>query len=262
MRINRINEMESYILENGSVSSDQLCELFQISKNTLLRDLNILSQKGTVRKVYGGVTAVQAPFSVKELLPFNDRTTKNIELKNRIAQKAVEHIKPGDTIFVDTGTSTLSIINYLSTIKNLTVITNSVQFMYHALSLPNVNVIALPGILNHGTASLVGVSCIESLGTYNINQAFMACTAASLPIGVTNATSEEYEVKRVVMKQSLEHILLIDHTKFGKTSLMTYAQLEDFHYVITDEMPAEEYRDYFLSHKVMLEVAGQDGAAS
>ena len=81
MRIERINDMERYIIENGSVTSDKLCEVFRISKNTLLRDLNILSEKGTIKKVYGGVTAMHPPFSVKELLPFNDRDTKNIDLK-------------------------------------------------------------------------------------------------------------------------------------------------------------------------------------
>ena len=83
MRIERINDMERYIIENGSVTSDKLCEVFRISKNTLLRDLNILAEKGTVKKVYGGVTALQQPFSVKELLPFNDRTTTNIDLKSQ-----------------------------------------------------------------------------------------------------------------------------------------------------------------------------------
>ena len=63
MRIERINDMERYIIENGSVTSDKLCEVFRISKNTLLRDLNILAEKGTVKKVYGGVTALQQPFS-------------------------------------------------------------------------------------------------------------------------------------------------------------------------------------------------------
>lgn len=92
MRIERINDMERYIIENGSVTSDKLCEVFRISKNTLLRDLNILAEKGTVKKVYGGVTALQQPFSVKELLPFNDRTTTNIDLKSKIARQAALHV--------------------------------------------------------------------------------------------------------------------------------------------------------------------------
>lgn len=255
MRVERINEIERYILENGSVTSDRLCEIFRISKNTLLRDLNILSEKGTVKKVYGGVTAMHPPFSVKELLPFNDRDTKNIDLKNRIAGQAAIHIQPGDTIFVDTGTSTLSILSYITNIQGLTIITNSVQFMYRVLNFPNINVIALPGVLNHNTASLVGVPCINSLSTYNISKAFMACTAASLQSGVTNATSEEYEVKKVAMAQSLEHILLIDHTKFNQTSLMTYSQLKDFDLIITDKLPENDYIEYFKTHRVTLEIA-------
>lgn len=255
MRVERINEIEKYILEHGSATSDKLCEIFRISKNTLLRDLNILSEKGTVKKVYGGVTAVTQSYPVKELLPFNDRTTKNIDLKNRIARQAASHIQPGDTVFVDTGTSTLSILNYISQMQGLTVITNSVQFMYRVLNFPNINVIALPGILNHNTASMVGVSCISSLTSYNISKAFMACTAASLQSGVTNATSEEYEVKKVAMAQSLEHYLLIDHTKFGQTSLMTYSQLRDFEFIITDQMPENDYIHHFKAHNIVLEIA-------
>ena len=66
MRIERINDMERYIIENGSVTSDKLCEVFRISKNTLLRDLNILAEKGTVKKVYGGVTALQHKYRFKK----------------------------------------------------------------------------------------------------------------------------------------------------------------------------------------------------
>ena len=83
----------------------------------------------------------------------------------------------------------------------------------------------------------------------------MACTAASLQSGVTNATSEEYEVKKVVMAQSREHILLIDHTKFNQTSLMTYSQLKDFDLIITDELPGSDYIEHFKTHKVILEIA-------
>ena len=87
--------MERYIIENGSVTSDKLCEVFRISKNTPLRDLNILAEKGTVKKVYGGVTALHDRFSVKELLPFNDRTTTNIDLKAKLPDGRLFTYSPG-----------------------------------------------------------------------------------------------------------------------------------------------------------------------
>lgn len=255
MRINRIDEVENYILTHKNVSIDKLCEVFDISKNTIRRDLNVLTQKGTVAKVYGGVTAVENLPPVSSLISFKERNVKNIDIKNQIACRAAAHIKNGDTIFIDTGSSTLNIIDYLTHLTHITVITNSVQVLYKGLSFSNINFIGLPGILKFGTASLVGSGCIEYLRRYNIGKAFMACTAVSLDTGVTNATAEEYEVKRVAMAQSKLHYLLVDHTKFDQSSLMTYCGLEDMNYIITDQTPASDYMNVFNRNHTVVDVA-------
>lgn len=253
MKINRISQVESYILKHKSVSIDNLCEEFQISKNTLRRDLDVLSKKGTVTKVYGGVTSIEPNSTV--LTTFNERNVKNSESKNRIVKTAVQFIKDGDTIFIDTGTSTSNIIDHIGQLNKVTVITNSIEVMYKTQSYPNIILIGLPGILKRHTSSLVGSDCSKYLKTYNIDKAFMACTAISLENGVTNASSEEYEIKKTAIERSHEHYLLVDNTKFDKTSLMTFCQIQQLDCIITDIQPNDTYMEFFENNNIHVEIA-------
>lgn len=258
MRVKRIDLIEKYIYENKFVSIDKLCEEFQISINTVRRDLDTLVKKGAVTKVYGGAIATNKQIeNISTLISFNERHIKNSEAKDKISKEASKYVKDGDTIFIDSGTSTISIINYLGNINQLTVVTNSIQVMFKVLSYPNIKLIGLPGNLKHDTASLVGSRCVRDLKTYNISKAFMACTAISLNSGITNASPEEYEIKKTALEQSHEHYLLVDHTKFDKSSLMTYSSIEQLDYVITDIQPNDAYMDYFDKHNVKIIVADE-----
>ncbi len=255
MRIERIDQIEDYILEHKSVSIDKLCEVFGISKNTVRRDLDVLTKKETVAKVYGGVIAIEpSNKNISVLTSFNERNIKNSEAKTRIVKAAIHFIKDGDTIFIDTGTSTSNIIDHLGHLNNITIITNSVQLMYKAQAYPKINLIGLPGILKRDTFSLVGSVCSKHLKTFNIDKAFMACTAISLKSGVTNASFEEYEIKKTALEISREHFLLVDHTKFDKTSLMTYCEPNQFDHIITDVKPSDDYIEYFKNNNVNLEI--------
>lgn len=256
MRAKRIDQVETYILENKSVSIDKLCETFDISKNTVRRDLDVLTKKGTVAKVYGGAISTEPNGSnYKPLTSFNERNIKNSEAKIKIVKQASKFVNEGDTIFIDTGTSTLGIIDYLGHLNKLTIITNSIELIYKAQAYANITIIGLPGILKRDTSSLVGSVCFKQLKTYNIDKAFMACTAISLKGGVTNASFEEYEIKKTALEVSHEHYLLVDHSKFDKTSLMTYSTVDQFDCIITDTKPNKDYIEYFNNKNIHLEIA-------
>lgn len=256
MKIKRIYQVESYILEHKSVSIDNLCEEFHISVNTIRRDLDILTKKGTVSKVYGGAIAIELTTSTSgALTSFNERNIKNSEAKNRIVKVAVQFIKDGDTIFIDTGTSTSNIIDYIGHLNKVTIITNNIEVLYKAQAYPNIKLIGLPGILKHDTSSLVGSDCSKYLKAYNIDKAFMGCTAISLENGISNGSFEEYEIKKIAIEKSHEHYLLVDNTKFDKTSLMTFCQIHQIDYIITDVRPNDMYMEYFKNNNIHLEIA-------
>lgn len=250
MRTKRIDEIEQSIIEHKSISLDSLCEEFQVSKNTIRRDIDTLVKKGTIKKVYGGVTVSENP-PPNELLPYEERHVKYFDEKDKISKAAAEFVEEGDVIYIDTGTTCLNMVDHLSH-KSCTIITNSIQVCLKAIPYVNLNLICLPGSLKRETLSFVGNELTGYLSTYNINKAFMACTGITIENGLTNATTEEYTVKKSVIENSHTHFLLADHTKFGHFSLMTYCPLDAIHHVVTDSMPISDYCDYFREHHIAL----------
>ena len=254
MRVKRIDYIKDYIKENKSVSIDQLCEVFQVSKNTIRRDIDVLVKEGGISKVYGGVVYkdTEETKALSKLLPFAQRNIKNNPEKNQIAQSAAQFVTDGETIFLDSGTTTLNMIPYLAGKQDITVITYSIPALIKLLEYESIKVISLPGILLRGTSSLIGNSTTNYLSSFNITKAFMACTGISLANGVTNATFEEYEVKKTALLRSKEHFLLADHDKFNHAGVMTYAQISDFQTIITDSLPSYEYQTYCKENQVTL----------
>ena len=255
MRISRIDQLEQYILEHKTASIDALCEEFEISKNTLRRDLEILVARGSVEKVYGGVIACENASSVPNLVAFHERAGRNAQSKQRIAALAASYVRERDIIFIDSGTTTMNIVDHLSHLTTVTVITNSIQVINKAMNYPNINVIVLPGSLKRDTASLVGSSCVEYLEDYNIIRAFMACTGVSLEAGVCNASTEEYTIKKTALKKSQKHYLLADSSKFGRASLMTYGDIGQFDYILTERTPDDDFSSSCKELGCVIEIA-------
>lgn len=257
MRVKRLEAVEAYIRQVGSVSMQQLCREFDVSINTIRRDIDTLVQKGQVKKVYGGVVALgkteeNDALVTRELMDFQVRNQECLEEKHRIGRKAAEFVNHGDTIFLDSGSTTLQMVPYLAEKKNLTVVTYSLPALAALAQYPQIRTVALPGVVLGRTASVVGSSTCQALRQFNCVKAFMGCTGLSLTRQLTNATFEEFEVKQVALEQSKVHYLLADHEKFDHAALMTYGQIADLDYLITNQEPEEEYRRYLQENNVTL----------
>ena len=186
----RLDLMEQYIIQKDTVSMEDLQQHFDTSINTIRRDVALLIKKGTIEKVYGGVCARKN----EQLTPFDVRTIKHPEAKMRIGRRAAALIEDGDTIFLDSGTTTLHIIQSLADKQNVTIITHNLHAIMAAMPYPNLAVIILPGQLLRKTSSFTGLETVRSLKAYNIKTAFMAATGLSLAGGVTNSSPLEYEL--------------------------------------------------------------------
>ncbi|MCP1226384.1 DeoR/GlpR family DNA-binding transcription regulator [Sebaldella sp. S0638] len=250
MKTHRIKNVEEYILKNESVSLDKLCDVFKVSKNTIRRDIKELLEKGKIKKIYGGVTINQ-----KKLVPFEERNIKNHAEKKAAAEIAAAYINDGDIIFIDSGTTTMWLIDYLKNKNNITILTNNLSAIISALPYPNLNIISLGGTLKRKTNSFVGNSTSLVLKDYNISKAFMAATGISIARGATNSSVEEYELKKLIVEKSDEIFLLVDSSKFDIISLMTYSPLENLNYIITNKTPPKKYTDFFRKNKINLLIA-------
>lgn len=248
MKIHRLNQIKDLLLESESVSIDKLCEVFEVSKNTIRRDVAELEKQGFINKVYGGVTLTRnnapEPFALREI--------KHQAQKKQIAALASVLVDDGDVIYIDSGTTTMHMIPYLAEKKNLTILTASVYVINATLSYPQMNVIATGGSLYRPSSAFVGASVINYLKNYNIAKTFLASTGFSLSNGATNASPLECEIKQYLTEKSQTKILLADASKIGVASLMTFCQLRELDYLVIDQKPPQAYIDYFDKNKVRL----------
>jgi DeoR family myo-inositol catabolism operon transcriptional repressor len=245
----RIKKIQDYVIEHQSVSLDELVTVFDVSKNTIRRDVQELVDRGELKKVYGGVSVIH-----RKLESFEDRQVRNQEQKVLISKKAASFVEDGDFIFIDSGTTTIEMFQFLKE-KNVTIFTNSIDFIVRALPFENLNVISIGGMLERKTNALVNPRNMDLLKDYNIKKAFMASTGISLLNGVTNASPLESELKKTVVNRSSEVYLLVDHDKFDKYGLMTFCSLDQIDFLVTDQVPNDTYQDYAKKNGIQLVVA-------
>lgn len=249
MKINRIHKIQELLEDNQSISINRLCDIFQVSKNTIRRDINDLEKKDLIKKVYGGIMLKPAANAPE---PFASREIKNSPQKKQIARLAADLVGDGEVIYIDSGTTTMHMIPYLAEKNNITILTASLNVINAAAAYSNFNVIATGGTLYLPSKAFVGTSVLNCLKNYNISKAFLATTGISLEKGVTNAAPLEYEIKQYVVQKCSTKILLADTSKIDKASLMTFCQLKDVNYLIMEELPPQNYINYLESHHVRL----------
>lgn len=251
MKDSRRKQMEALVARQKSATMEELRQAFGVSMNTVRSDVAYLVQTGAVEKIYGGVRVVQH----QQVPLFTQRTELRCDAKRAIARQAERLIGDNDIIFIDSGTTTMHLIDFLDPVKHVTVITGNLYVVTQAYSKPNVEVIVLPGSMNRRTNSVADVSTLEFLGRYHYGKAFMGVSGIS-PDGKLNVpTYIEYELKKLAVRQSQRAYLLADASKFGGGSLMSYGLLSDMEEVITDAQCPQEAWEYCREHGVRVTAA-------
>lgn len=249
MKISRLNSIEQYVISKQTVSIDELCEVFGVSKNTIRRDLNELENRGHIAKVYGGVTASTSHGSS---LPAPIRSNMHSSDKNLIGELSASMVDDCDTIFIDSGTTAPCILRHLSNKRKITVVTHSLSAITEASKYENISIISTGGMYNSLTNSFVGISTYETISRINIDKAFMSASGVSIDFGMTNSTFLETEIKRSVVQKAKNIYLMADKSKIGKNAVISYCYLNELTAFITDCKPSDEYIEYFRSNKIKL----------
>lgn len=247
MKAKRIDEIEAYALEMGNVSFEELMGKFNVSLNTLRRDINELVQKGNIEKVYGGVRALATDIG---LIDYEVRNIINQNSKKSIGQLAASLIEDGDIIYIDSGTTTVQLLPYLDKNIHCTILTNNFDVIEFCTHHPNLDLFIVGSHYKFSTRSFVDLSRSQELASVNITKAFMAATGISISNGVTNSDGLEQQIKKQICEKSQKVYLLADHTKFGHTTLMTYASLDSMHTVISNQQISTEFLDFFKEHDI------------
>lgn len=250
MRDGRMKQIESMVAGRETVSMEELRRIFGVSMNTIRADVARLVEYGAVEKVYGGVRAVRK----QEVPLFTHRTGLHTQEKKRIARYAQKLVRDGDILYIDAGTTTMHLIDFLDPAKRVTVVTGNLYVVGRAYAKPNVDLIVLPGEMNRRTNSVADGGTLEFLARYRFGKAFMGASGVS-PDGRLNvSTYMEYELKKLAVEQSQRAFLLLDGSKFGGSSLLSYGALGGMEEAVTDAHCPQEVRERCADAGVKLTV--------
>lgn len=231
----RKNEILEYIAEHGTIKIQEISDMFGISDMTARRDLNDLDRKGLVRRIHGGAVA---NLGRSYEPPFQTRSSKNEKRKKLIGKSAAKLIYDGDSISLDVGTTTLEVARNLGSKRNLTIVTNCLQIanlLVGTLSLEvDARLIITGGIVRPRELSMIGNIPEEVYSNYHTDKAFIGIGGISLENGLTEYNIEDSQIKKILLQNSLEKIVLADSSKFGVTTFNTIGPLESVDTIITD----------------------------
>ena len=222
-----------------AVTVSELTALLDASESTVRRDLNTLAEMGKLIKVHGGATALTATVLTPEET-VAVRAGQNVEEKTAIARYAASVVQPDDFVFLDAGTTTERIIDFLPA-TTATFVTNGVA---HARKLiaRGLTAYIVGGQLKLTTEAVVGAEAVNNLRKYNFTKCFLGTNGIDREIGFSTPDVEEALVKSEAARRSFVCYVLADHTKFGRVSSVTFADL-DRACIVTDRQPDTKYRD-------------------
>lgn len=241
MKENRRHQIQRLIEEKKSLSMYDLCDYLNVSMNTVRKDVEQLVRDGIVEKVYGGIVWKETSPSIPI---YESRSTLQSAAKQRIAKYAAGLISNNDVIFIDSGTTTMYILNFLNPAYQITVVTSSIAVLEHAQSMENVRLLLLPGFYDKRTNSVLDNGTVEFLSQFKYTKAMIAASALTVSGELSVSNYIECEFKRTAMERSQENYLLIDSTKYGRMGLLSFGHVEQMRKVITDQGIAPDFTSF------------------
>ncbi|WP_315109398.1 DeoR/GlpR family DNA-binding transcription regulator [Clostridium intestinale] len=224
------------------VEVQELSELFEVSEDTIRRDLRIMEQKGKVHRTYGGAIL---PDKVNSYENFIVRENIQNDVKQSIASLAQSFIQERDTLLLDGSTTVAKIVPLLSGYKNLTVITNSITIAYDILhQCPNINLHIIGGIVRNDIGNSISIESLKDIEKLYVDKVFLSACSISLKGELTTPIIEDAHVKKAMLNAGREIYILADSSKFGQKSLMEFGKIKPEYTIISDsDLPDEINED-------------------
>lgn len=238
--------------EDGFAKVIDLARLFKVTEVTIRQDLEKLESEDLIIKEHGGASIKNVADQVRS---FSLIRQENLELKSAIAQKCLEFIENGDTIILDSGSTTTEIAKNLRGFKNLTVITNALNIAILLGTEQDIEVIMTGGEFKPPTLSLTGQKAADFFKGLNVQKLFLATAGISLKSGLTYPSISDLVVKKAMIDAAETTYLVADSTKIGKSALASLGALSLIDYIITDNGIEEKHKEVFRDNEIEVIVA-------
>ncbi len=249
LAIERRNAILAKLATCGKVIVSDLSEEFQVTEETIRRDLEKLDKEGLAKKTYGGAVALDSHGTD---LPYNVRKRVNANFKEVIAQKIAEMIHDGDTIMLDASTTAISVTKYIKNKDNITIVTNSVEILLDLADKPDWNILSTGGMLKKGSLALVGPSAEKMIRGFHVDLAVCSAKGIDMNMGISDSNEKDAQIKEAIFSAADKKILAIDSSKFDKCSFVKVCDVSNIDILVTNEEPSEAWHSYCKERHVEL----------
>ena len=271
LAIERKNEILAILQKEQRVLVSELSQKYDVTDETIRRDLEKLESEGYVKRTYGGAvlnknTSMDLPLRIREK---NNRREKQI-----IARLVAQVVEEGDSIMLDASSTSLMIAKELKDMNTLTVVTNAVEVLIELAGHEGVRVISTGGMLRDSSLSLIGTAAQKALSGYNVDKAIISCKGFDMQKGITDSSEVEADMKNAMRSCAKQTILAVDSSKFDHVSFVRFMEPQKGDMVVTDCMKDENWVQFLEEKGVKiisgdqeegregLDVSGSDGNRS
>jgi DeoR family transcriptional regulator, fructose operon transcriptional repressor len=250
----RQQAIAALVMSKGRASVAELAETYDVTTETVRRDLAVLDKAGLLRRVHGGAVPSRTLHLVESGV--GERDTTRAEQKDAIAAAALDFLPlSGATVLLDAGTTTARIAAQLPTDRELTVVTNSVPIAARLSAVPTVTLQLLGGRVRGLTQAAVGEQTVAVLNTLRVDVAFVGTNGISVRHGLSTPDSDEAAVKRAMVAAANFVVVTADSSKVGREDFVSFAPIDSVDTLITDGDISTADRGELTSHGIEVVIA-------
>ncbi|HHW39238.1 MAG TPA: DeoR/GlpR transcriptional regulator [Bacillales bacterium] len=240
-------ERHQIILEalkkKNTVKLQELVELTNSSESTIRRDLTQLEQGKFLKRVHGGAARLQGKLQEPTMI---EKSSKNLQAKQQIAQYAGSLVEEGDCIYLDAGSTVFEMMPFLP--NNIVVVTNGLMHV-NALVEKNIKTYLIGGYIKPTTKAMIGRGALESIEKYRFDKCFIGVNGIHPQFGYTTPDQEEAMIKQMAISLSRESYVLADESKFSEIAFAKIADLSQAT-IFTNELEEDSEEQYFSKTKI------------
>ncbi|KXZ14780.1 DeoR family transcriptional regulator [Bacillus nakamurai] len=223
------------------VKIQELISMTNASESTIRRDLSTLEERGFLKRIHGGASRLSNSRLEPDML---EKSSKNLQDKLKIAETAAALLEEGDCIYLDAGTTTLHMIEFIDKTKDIVVVTNGVMHI-EALIRKGIPFYLLGGYVKHRTGAMIGGASLTAISQYRFDKSFLGVNGVHIEAGFTTPDPDEALLKTKAVRQAKTAYVLADPSKFGEISFSAFADLSDAAIITTgaDELAFDNYQE-------------------
>lgn len=242
----RQNLLVELVQEHGFITMDEMVKYFNVTPQTIRRDLNSLAESELIIRHHGGAEARTSTTNTS----YQSRKILHLGAKERIAKSLVKLIPNGASVFINIGTTTETVARALLHHKNLYVVTNNIHVAAILSPKEDFTVIVAAGEVRHQGGGIIGEATCDFIRQFNLDFGIIGISGISLDGGLLDFDLREVRVAQAIIENSQTVFLAADHSKFGRNAMIKQADISQVAHLFTDAMPPAEMANVLASHEL------------